>query len=131
MLNQITIMGRLTKDVELRYTQTQTPVASFTIACERDFAERGQEKQTDFLNCVAWRKTAEFAHQYFSKGSMAIVTGRLQTRKWEDRDGNKHTEYEVIADNVYFGESKKKDETPKENKPTFEQLPETDGELPF
>jgi len=129
MLNKIIIMGRLTKAPELRYTQNQTPVASFTIACDRDY--NGEEKQTDFINCVAWKNTANFVHQHFDKGSMAIVAGRLQTRKWEDREGKKHTEYEVIAETIYFGESKKKDETNEENKRTFEELPATDGELPF
>ena len=127
MLNHITIMGRLTRDPELRYTQNQTPVASFTLAVDRDYTEKGQDKQTDFINCVAWRKTAEFIHQYFTKGSMAIVTGRLQSRKWTDKDGKNHTEYEVIADAVYFGETKKKEEA----KTPFHELNDTDGELPI
>ena len=90
MLNHITIMGRLTRDPELRYTQSQTPVASFTLAVDRDFGSRdGGEKQTDFIDCVAWRQTAEFVSKYFTKGSMAVVSGRLQIRDWTDRDGGK------------------------------------------
>lgn len=111
MLNHITIMGRLTRDPELRYTQSQTPVASFTLAVDRDFADRGTgERQTDFIDCVAWRQTGEFVSKYFTKGSMAVVSGRLQIRDWTDRDGNKRRSAEVVADNVYFGESKRRDE---------------------
>lgn len=110
MLNHITIMGRLTRDPELRYTQTQTPVASFTLAVDRDFGGRdGGEKQTDFIDCVAWRQTAEFVSKYFQKGSMAVVSGRLQSRKWQDRDGNNRTSWEVNTDNIYFGESRRRD----------------------
>ena len=111
MLNHITIMGRLTRDPELRYTQSQTPVASFTLAVDRDFASRdGGERQTDFIDCVAWRQTGEFVNKYFSKGSMAVVSGRLQIREWTDRDGNKRRTAEVVAENVYFGESKRRDD---------------------
>ncbi len=111
MLNHITIMGRLTRDPELRYTQSQTPVASFTLAVDRDFSGRdGGEKQTDFIDCVAWRQTAEFVNKYFSKGSMAVVAGRLQIRDWQDRDGNKRRSAEVVAENIYFGESKRRDD---------------------
>ena len=111
MLNHITIMGRLTKDVELRWTQSETPVASFTLAVDRDFSGRdGGEKQTDFIDCVAWRQTAQFVDKYFSKGSMAVVAGRLQIRDWTDRDGNKRRSAEVVAENVYFGESKRQDD---------------------
>ena len=107
MLNHITIMGRLTRDPELRYTQSQTPVASFTLAVDRDFGSRdGGEKQTDFIDCVAWRQTAEFVSKYFTKGSMAVVSGRLQIRDWQDKDGNKRRSAEVVADNVYFGDSR-------------------------
>ena len=89
MLNHITIMGRLTRDPELRYTQSQTPDASFTVAVDRDFASRdGGERQTDFIDVVAWRQTAEFVSKYFNKGSMVVVSGRLQIRDWTDRDGN-------------------------------------------
>ena len=102
MLNKIVIMGRLTRDPELRQTQSQIPVASFTLAVDRDFGE-----ETDFIDCVAWRKTAEFVSNYFFKGKMAVVAGRLQIRKWEDKDGNKRKSAEVVADNVYFGDTKK------------------------
>ena len=108
MLNHITIMGRLTRDPELRYTQSQTPVASFTLAVDRDFGGRdGGEKQTDFIDCVAWRQTAEFVSKYFAKGSMAVVSGRLQIRDWTDREGGKRRSAEVVVDNMYFGESKR------------------------
>ena len=111
MLNHITIMGRLTRDPELRYTQNQTPVASFTLAVDRDFSGRdGGERQTDFIDCVAWRQTAEFVNKYFTKGSMAVVSGRLQMRDWTDRDGNKRRSAEVVADNIYFGESKRRED---------------------
>lgn len=103
MLNHISIMGRLTKDVELRRTNTGTAVANFTLAVERDFSK---DKETDFIECVAWGKTGEFAEKYFSKGKMAIVAGRLQIRKWEDKNGNKRSTSEVVAENIYFGESK-------------------------
>ena len=110
MLNHIVIMGRLTRDVELRYTQSQTPVASFTLAVDRDFGSRdGCERQTDFIDCVAWRQTAEFVSKYFSKGSMAVVSGRLQIRDWTDREGGKRRSAEVVADNIYFGESRRRD----------------------
>lgn len=107
MLNHITLMGRLTRDPELRYTQSGTAVASFSLAVERDFGSRdGGERQTDFIDCVAWRQTGEFVSKYFSKGSMAAVSGRLQIRDWTDRDGNKRRSAEVVADNVYFGDSR-------------------------
>ena len=106
MLNHINIMGRLTRDPELRRTGNSTAVASFTLACERDRAAEGQEKETDFVDCVAWRSTAEFVQKYFSKGRMAVVSGRLQIRPWTDKDGNKRRSAEVVADNVYFGDSK-------------------------
>ena len=110
MLNQITIMGRLTRDVELRHTQQGTPVASFTVAVERDF-QSGGERQTDFIDCVAWRQTAEFVSKYFQKGSMAVVCGSLQSRKWTDRDGGKRTNWEIKAENIYFGEARRSEPT--------------------
>ena len=150
MLNHITIMGRLTRDPELRYTQAQTPVASFTLAVDRDFGSRDSgEKQTDFIDCVAWRQTAEFVSKYFAKGSMAVVSGRLQIRDWTDRDGGKRRTAEVVVDNMYFGESKRRDgEAPRsESRPAyqnsyesvspsmgasaFSELSDDDGELPF
>lgn len=110
MLNHIVIMGRFTRDPELRYTQSQIPVASFTVAVDRDFADKQSgERQTDFIDCVAWRSTAEFVSKYFFKGGMAVVSGRLQLRDWTDRDGNKRRSAEIVADNVYFGEAKRRD----------------------
>lgn len=131
MLNRVNIMGRLTRDPELRRTQTGTPVTSFTIACERDFG--GDDKVTDFIDCVAWRATAEFVQRYFTKGRMAVVSGRLQIRDWTDKDGGKRRSAEVIAENVYFGDSKR-DQTAEYTAPVttsdFAEI-EDDGELPF
>jgi len=108
MLNHITIMGRLTRDPELRRTGSGIAVASFTVAVDRDFSGRdGGEKETDFIDCVAWRQTGEFVSKYFTKGSMIVVSGRLQIRSWTDKEGNKRRTAEVVADNVYFGESKR------------------------
>ena len=107
MLNRIVIMGRLTRDPELRYTQSQIPVASFTLAVERDYADQSGKREADFIDCVAWRSTAEFASKYFSKGKMAVAAGRLQLRDWTDRDGNKRRSAEVVVDNLYFGESRR------------------------
>ena len=108
MLNHIVIMGRLTRDPELRRTGSGIAVASFTVAVDRDFGGRdGGEKETDFIDCVAWRHTGEFVSKYFTKGSMIVVSGRLQIRGWTDKDGNKRRTAEVVADNVYFGESKR------------------------
>ena len=108
MLNHIVIMGRLTRDPELRTTQGGVNVASFSVAVERDFGSRdGGERQTDFIDCVAWRQTGEFVSRYFRKGSMIVVSGRLQSRKWQDRDGNNRTNWEISADNVYFGEGRR------------------------
>lgn len=107
MLNKIFVMGRLTADPELRRTQSGTPVASFTVAVDRDFKSQNGEKETDFIPVVAWRQTGEFVGRYFIKGRMAVVEGRLQNRNWTDRDGNKRTTSEIVADQVYFGDSKK------------------------
>lgn len=112
MLNHITIMGRLTKDPELRRTDSGIAVTSFTVAVDRDRAPEGQDKETDFIDCVAWRGTAEFVDKYFSKGRMIVVSGRLQLRSWTDKDGNKRRSAEIVADNVYFGDSKKEDTQP-------------------
>lgn len=150
MLNHITIMGRLTRDPEIRYTQSQTPVTSFTLAVDRDFGGRdGGEKQTDFIDCVAWRQTAEFVSKYFTKGSMAVVSGRLQIRDWTDRDGGKRRSAEVVVDNMYFGESKRREGgdvrsdsrpayqssyesvSPNMGASAFSELGDDDGELPF
>ena len=151
MLNHITIMGRLTHDPELRYTATQTPVTSFTLAVDRDYANREtNERQTDFIDCVAWR-SAEFVSKYFQKGSLAVVSGRLQIRDWTDKEGNKRRSAEVNVDNIYFGESKRRDsdsaqntfappytgndyssQTPNSSMAGgFEELSDDDGELPF
>ena len=108
MLNHITIMGRLTRDPELRRTGSGIAVASFTLAVDRDFSPKdGGERETDFIDCVAWRQTGEFVSKYFTKGRMAVVSGRLQIRSWNDKDGNKRRTAEVVADNVYFGDSKR------------------------
>lgn len=124
MLNRITIMGRLVRDPELKYTASNTAVTSFTLAVERDFGE----KKTDFIDCVAWKQTAEFVCNYFHKGSLAVASGRLQLRDWEDQNGNKRRNAEVVVDSIYFGESKRTDDS----KPTFTELSnEDDGELPF
>ena len=111
MLNHITIMGRLTRDPELRRTGSGIAVASFSVAVDRDFGrnENG-EKETDFIDCVAWRNTAEFVSKYASKGRMVVVSGRLQIRSWTDKDGNKRRTAEVVADNVYFGDSRRDNE---------------------
>lgn len=136
MLNTITIMGRMTRDAELRYTQSGKPVASFTVAVDRDFVKDGQ-KETDFIDVVAWNGVGEFVSKHFHKGSMIVVSGRLQSRKWEDRDGNKRVSWEIKADSVYFGESKKSEGFDPEKyaqntKPSeFVELPDDDGELPF
>ena len=108
MLNHIVIMGRLTRDPELRRTGSGIAVASFTVAVDRDFGGRdGGEKETDFIDCVAWRQTGEFVSKYFTKGRMIVVSGRLQIRSWTDKDGNKRRTAEVVADNCYFGDSKR------------------------
>ena len=108
MLNHIVIMGRLTRDPELRRTGSGVAVASFSLAVDRDFAPKdGGERETDFIDCVAWRQTGEFVSKYFTKGRMAVVSGRLQIRSWTDKDGNKRRSAEVVADNVYFGDSKR------------------------
>ena len=110
MLNHIVIMGRLTRDPELRKTNSGTPVASFTVAVDRDFSGKdGGEKETDFIDCVAWRNTAEFVAKYFTKGRMIVVSGRLQLRDWTDKEGNKRRSAEVVADSCYFGDSKKEE----------------------
>lgn len=147
MLNHIVIMGRLTRDPELRYTQSNTPVASFTLAVDRDFGGRdGGDKQTDFIDCVAWRTTAEFVSKYFFKGSMAVVSGRLQIRDWEDKQGNKRRSAEIVTDNIYFGDSKRKDGESSQSggysdfatrapmatvSGSYQELSDDDGELPF
>ena len=110
MLNVVILMGRMTRDPELRRTNSGKPVASFTVAVDRDYAPEGQEKETDFIDCVAWNGTGEFVDKYFKKGSMIVVSGRLQLRNWTDKDGNKRRSAEILASNVYFGDSKKSQE---------------------
>lgn len=148
MLNHITIMGRLARDPELRRTSSGIAVASFTVAVDRDFSSKdGGEKETDFIDCVAWRQTGEFVSKYFSKGSMIVVSGRLQIRNWIDKNGSKRRSAEVVADNVYFGESKQsRDNSPAQvmdntngsysgpaNAPAqdFSMLEDDDAQLPF
>ena len=144
MLNHITIMGRLVRDPELRRTGSGIAVASFTVAVDRDFGPKdGGEKETDFIDCVAWRQTGEFVSKYFTKGRMIVVSGRLQIRSWTDNDGNKRRTAEVVADNCYFGDSKKDGNTtsatpannyvppvaPTEN--DYALLDDDDAQLPF
>ena len=151
MLNKIFIMGRLTRDPELRRTQSGTAVTSFTLAVDRDFKSQSGEKETDFIDVVAWRATAEFAAKYFTKGRMAIVEGRLQIRPWTDKDGNSRRSAEVVADNIYFGDSKRDNagdmggySAPAYTAPAggysapvgggssgFAEIDEEDGDLPF
>lgn len=126
MLNIITIQGRLTKDPELRYTQSEKPVTTFCVACERDFNDRDGARPVDFIDCVAWNATAIFIHGHFHKGDMIAVTGRLQKREWTDREGNKRHAAEVIVNSGYFCGGKAKQESE-----GFEDLPNDDGELPF
>ena len=149
MLNHIDVMGRLVRDPELRYTQSNTPVTSFTIAVDRDFGKtESGDRQTDFIDCVAWRSTAEYINKYFTKGRMAVVSGRLQLREWVDKNENKRRNAEIVVDNIYFGDSRRDGENhpassqsasggfdfgPGRSADTpspFEEL-EDDGELPF
>ena len=148
MLNKIFIMGRLTRDPELRRTQSGTAVTSFSLAVDRDFKSPNGEKETDFIDVVAWRATAEFVAKYFAKGRMAVVEGRLQMRDWTDRDGNKRRSAEVVADNIYFGDSRRDNadrgdsfggysapsggySAPAGGQSDFSEIDEEDGELPF
>lgn len=141
MLNHIVIMGRVVRDPELRRTGSGVAVASFTVAVDRDFTgKNGGEKETDFIDCVAWRNTGEFVGKYFTKGSMIVVSGRLQIRAWNDKDGNKRRTAEVVADNVYFGDSKRGSDnssvapnyggydTPSQD---YAQITDDDAQLPF
>ena len=141
MLNHITVMGRMTRDPETRYTRNNTPVCSFTLAVERDRKNEDGSRATDFIDCVAWRSTAEFISKYFRKGSMAVAAGRLQLRDWTDKDGNKRRQAEILCENVYFGESKSTgggldqhgydDEGQKYGESPFNEIGDEDGELPF
>ena len=125
MLNTISIIGRLTRDPELRYTQSEKAVATLCVACERDFADKTGKRPADFIDCVAWTATGEFIANHFKKGDMIAATGRLQKRSWEDKEGNKRTAAEVIVERAYFCGGKAKDESG-----GFTELPD-DGELPF
>lgn len=142
MLNHITLMGRLTRDPELRRTGSGIAVASFTMAVDRDFSDKQSgEKETDFFECVAWRQTGEFVSKYFTKGRMIVVSGRLQVRKWKNKDGENRYSTEVVADNCYFGDSKKEESTGAGNPPAyypeyepasdFAMLDDDDMQLPF
>lgn len=139
MLNRIVLMGRLTRDPELRRTGSGTAVSSFSIAVDRDFKGQGGEKETDFIDIVAWRNTAEFVSKYFTKGRMAVVEGRLQIRDWKDKEGNNRRSAEVVADNVYFGDSKRDGDAvggsytggQTAQSGGFNEIDEDDGELPF
>lgn len=140
MLNTITICGRICNDLELKNTPNGTEVLSFTVACERDFKDKSGEKQTDFIDVVTFKNTASFVNQYFSKGRMAIVNGRLQTRTWEDKNGNKRKAVEIVADNVYFADSKTDIQTNKksnldvfvENTAAFTTVEDISGDdIPF
>lgn len=130
MLNKAILMGRLTRDPEMRYTQSNTPVTSFTLAIDRDRKGPNGERQTDFIDCVAWGKQAEFVKSWFAKGMMAIVVGRIQSRNREDRNGNKRTSVEINANEVLFGESKKDKAAPKSepDTPLFD-LPVSDDDF--
>ena len=141
-LNQIAIFGRMTRDPEKRVTQSGTTVTSFTLACDRDYRPQGGEKETDFIDCVIFGKFADTVATYFFKGSAAIVTGRLQIRNWQDKDGNKRRSAEIVADNVYFGDSKRSEsnDNQKENfnalsgrisDDLFPALNDGTSELPF
>ena len=138
MLNRIIIMGRLVRDPELRTTQSGVSVTSFTLAVDRDFKNRDSgEKSTDFIDVVAWRQTAEFICKYFGKGRMAVAEGRLQIRDWKDRDGNNRRSAEVVADNVYFADSKRDSAggdsygAPAGDSSGFAEIDDQDGDLPF
>lgn len=148
MLNKIVLQGRLSKNPELRHTQGGNPVASFRLAVDRDFKDKQTgEKATDWIDVVAWRNTAEFVSRYFTKGRMAVVEGRLQMRDWTDKDGNKRTSAEVVADHIYFGDSQRSGDTsntsgdtsntsgdygaPEPQQDGFSELADDDGKLPF
>lgn len=135
MLNRCIIMGRLTRDPELRRTQAGKAVTSVTLAVDRDFKGQNGEKETDFIDIVAWSNIAEFVSNYFKKGDMAIVSGRLQSRRWEDRDGNKRTAIEIVAENIYFCGPKKSQQEQNFNQladavDKFQEI-EDQGNLPF
>ena len=133
MLNRIILMGRLTAAPELKKTQSGTAYVRFTLAVDRDYKGQSGEKETDFIDCVAWRGTAEFVAKYFDKGRMAAVEGRLQLRGWKDQNGNNRRSAEVVAESVYFADSKRSDAQPFGNAGQFKELSagEEEGQLPF
>lgn len=136
MLNHLTIMGRMTRDPELRYTNAGTAIASFALAVDRDFKGQDGQKETDFIECVAWRSTGEFAAKHFFKGKMAVVDGRLQIRDWTDKQGNKRKSAEVVVSNIYFGDSRREEERHEDGgvyppDDQFEELYDSDSNLPF
>ena len=133
MLNHITVMGRMTRDLELRYTNAGTAVASFALAVDRDFKGQNGQKETDFIECTAWKGTAELVSKYFAKGRMAVVDGRLQIRDWTDKQGNKRKSAEVVVSNIYFGDSRREEERHEDDfqEPDFEEMDEDDSTLPF
>ena len=140
MLNKIFIMGRMTRDPELRTTNSGTSVASFSLAVDRNYKGADGEKETDFIDCVAWRSTAEFAAKYFTKGRMAVVEGRLQIRPWTDKEGNNRRSAEVLVDNMYFGDSKRDGDTGGARPASgpvnvsandWQEVDEDEGDLPF
>ena len=135
MLNHIVLMGRLTRDPELRHTGKRPPVASFSLAVDRDYKGQSGEKETDFVDIVAWRSTADFVNKFFTKGRMAVVEGRLQLRDWTDKDGGKRRSAEVVAEHVYFGDSKRSESDTASAPPAsgdFREIPEDEeGDLPF
>lgn len=131
MLNKVFLMGRLTRDPELRRTQTGVSVVSFSLAVDRDYKDQSGARQTDFVDVQAWRQTADFVSRYFTKGRMAVVEGRLEIRDWTDREGNKRRSTVVVADSVYFGDSKKDTTPATAQQPEFTDLGDDGGELPF
>ncbi len=139
MLNKVMLMGRLTKDPEVRYTNTNnTLVCSFTLAVDRRFARQGEERQTDFFPIVAWSKLGEFCSKYFTKGGQVVICGRLQTRTWDDNENKRHYITEVVADEAFFADSKRKDEdrSKSQNNPGADQNDDlftvvNDDDLPF
>lgn len=131
-LNHIVIQGRAVKDPELRTTQSGTSVATVTVAVDRDYAKDGASDKTDFVNVVAWRGTGEFLSKYFQKGSQLVVSGRLESRKWEDKNGSKRTDWEINAEHIYFSGGKKETTAGNVSAADFEELPDdAGGELPF
>ena len=133
MLNKAVLMGRLTLDPELRHTQSNTAVCSFRLAIDRDRKGSNGERQTDFIDCTAWGKTAEFVSQWFHQGSLAIAVGRIQSRQWQDKDGSNRTSIEIKCNEVLFGETKKQAEKqkPAYQEPEYMELPDDEGDVPF